>query len=316
MAAHNLNIQSYSLPELLGLFDIKSAYQISLEDLKRAKKKVLMLHPDKSHLTPEYFLFYKKALDVIVQFYNSQNRQNQVINENTTKYRPENPTGHNKSTTQHINNVIGKMSAGDFNSKFNNLFETNKMSDRPDPNRNNWFTDETPTISMPERQSISAKNMGQAFETIKQQSANSNIVKYRGVQDLYSGSAVGISALYDDIGDEDEVNDTYVTSDPFSKLKYDDLRKVHKDQTVFAVSETDFAKMPKYQSVDHFNRERGKQSFEPLQKEHAQRMLDEQERLTKERMIKKEYEANLRTQQYAAKNQSVLATFLQLGNGL
>ena len=43
---HNLNIQEYSLEEVLGLFDLHS-YDISIEDLKRAKKKVLMLHPDK-----------------------------------------------------------------------------------------------------------------------------------------------------------------------------------------------------------------------------------------------------------------------------
>lgn len=39
MAAHNLNIQSYSLVELLGLFDIHTAHQISQEDIKRAKEK-------------------------------------------------------------------------------------------------------------------------------------------------------------------------------------------------------------------------------------------------------------------------------------
>ena len=91
-----------------------------------------------------------------------------------------------------------------------------------------------------------------------------------------------------------------------------DLRKVHKDETVFAVSERDFDKMPKYQSVDHFNRERGAQPLDPLSKDQAQQLLSEQERLTKERMIKKEYEANLRSQQFAEKNKSVLASFLYL----
>ena len=56
---HNLNIHMYTLDDLLGLFDLTT--RISLEDLKRAKKKVLMLHPDKSKLSSEYFLFYKKA---------------------------------------------------------------------------------------------------------------------------------------------------------------------------------------------------------------------------------------------------------------
>ena len=36
---------------------------MTLEQLKVAKKKVLMIHPDKSKLPAEYFLFYKKAFD-------------------------------------------------------------------------------------------------------------------------------------------------------------------------------------------------------------------------------------------------------------
>ena len=75
MASHNLHIESYSLDELLQLFELNTR-NINTENLKRAKKKVLMLHPDKSKLGPEYFLFYKKAFDIVVQFYNQQNRQN------------------------------------------------------------------------------------------------------------------------------------------------------------------------------------------------------------------------------------------------
>ena len=45
---HNLDIHMYSLNEILDLFGL--TYDISIEDLKRAKKKVLMSHPDKSKL--------------------------------------------------------------------------------------------------------------------------------------------------------------------------------------------------------------------------------------------------------------------------
>jgi hypothetical protein len=62
----------YSLKDLLALFH--TDYNINLEDLKRAKKQVLMTHPDKSKLPAEYFLFYKKAFDIVVNFYNNQNK--------------------------------------------------------------------------------------------------------------------------------------------------------------------------------------------------------------------------------------------------
>ena len=39
-----------------------------------------------------------------------------------------------------------------------------------------------------------------------------------------------------------------------------------------------------------------------------------QEKQMKEKMMRREYEANLQSQRYADKNKSVLSTFLQLGN--
>ena len=54
---HNLNIYMYSFEDILELFDL--TYTITPEDLKRAKKTVLMIHPDKSKLSSDYFLFYK-----------------------------------------------------------------------------------------------------------------------------------------------------------------------------------------------------------------------------------------------------------------
>ena len=58
---HNLDIHSYSLEELLGLFDLQ--YNLNVEDMKRAKKKVLMLHPDNRTWTPNISCFIKKPMN-------------------------------------------------------------------------------------------------------------------------------------------------------------------------------------------------------------------------------------------------------------
>jgi hypothetical protein len=137
--SHNLNIQSYSLEEVLGLFDLK--YKITLDDLKRAKKKVLMLHPDKSKLAADYFLFYKKALDIVVRFYENQNRQNAAISPEKTQYVAENVP---KSMSKQINKVIDSMGADGFQSKFNELFENN-MTRKPNQEKNAWFQNDDPT---------------------------------------------------------------------------------------------------------------------------------------------------------------------------
>ena len=308
---HNLNIQNYTLTELLGLFNLGRS--ISLEDLKRAKKQVLMLHPDKSRLAPDYFLFYKKAFDVVVQFYENQHRQNQVVSAETTEYSTavKGAVGggavdlHAKRTAEQIGKAVEKMGADGFRDTFNDLFEKN-MATRPDPARNQWFKEEAGAFDAMD--GVNAKNMGRAFETIKQKT--SGLVQYRGVQEMVSGGGVGSANFYDDGGEDDA--SVYVTSDPFSKLKYDDLRKVHKDQTVFAVSEADFAKVPQYGSVDQFVRARGSVSLDPMDKARATEMMDAQERAKEEQMMQRQFASNLRTMQYAEKNRTVMASFLQI----
>ena len=68
----DLNIDNYSLDDLLQLFKLPVDFQE--EDLKRAKKTVLMTHPDKSKLRKEVFLFFCKAYKLIYSVYNFKNR--------------------------------------------------------------------------------------------------------------------------------------------------------------------------------------------------------------------------------------------------
>jgi hypothetical protein len=148
--------------------------------------------------------------------------------------------------------------------------------------------------------------MGQVLDTIKQK--NAEIVKYNGVQEFYVNSNTG-TKLYDD---DDNDND-YVSCDPFSKLKFDDLRKVHKDQTVFAVSERDIQNVRQYSSVDHFMRERGNQSLTPLEKQEAEQLLSVRDKQYREKIMQKEHSSNLKSMEYAEKNKNVLSNFLRLG---
>jgi hypothetical protein len=291
---HNLNINMYSLEELLGLFDL--TYDLDMEGVKRAKKKVLMLHPDKSRLSSDYFIFYKRAFEVIVQFYEEKTRQNRTVPTEEVKYSPMN-TSQQKS--KQVNEVIKNMKKTEFQNKFNEMFEQN-MKTAPDPKRNEWFKKEDPIFDINEK--VSTQNMGQVFDTIKQRSMG--MVQYKGVQSLNSGSGTNI---YDD-----EDDNSYVVCDPFSKLKYDDLRKVHKDQTVLAVSEKDFQKVPQYSSVDHFMRERGNQNLTPLEKTQAEKMMEMQQKEHEKMIMKKQYNASLKTMEYEEKNKQVLSNFLRI----
>ena len=298
--AHNLDIHMYSLKDLLELFNMD--YNMSSDDLKRAKKQVLMTHPDKSKLPAEYFLFYKKAFDIIVKFYNNQNKQSQNITAENTTYVPTSISDTNKSTSKQITTAINNLNKKEFQDNFNKLFETN-MVKKTNNTRNEWFSKDDQIYESSD--DVNSKNMGQIFDKIKDK--QSGMVKYKGVENLVVNSGSGYN-LYDD----DDADDTYVTSDPFSKLKFDDLRKVHKDETVLSVSERDYNKVKKYASVDHFMRERGNQSLTPLEKQDAERMLSTQEQQYRERMMNKEHSSNLQTMYFAEKNKAVLSQFLRL----
>jgi hypothetical protein len=293
---HNLNIHMYSFTELLELFNLPE--KPTIEDMKRAKKQVLMVHPDKSKLPPEYFLFYKKAFDVVVQFYESNNKQNQKMDENTTKYDPT--TG-----TEIITKTINDMPKETFQNKFNELFEENMINKEEQEKirqRNEWFSKNDPLYQINE--TVSSKNMGEVINNIKK--TNHAVIRYEGVQE-FQNNGFG-SRLYDN----EEKDDSYASCDPFSKLKFDDLRRVHKDQTVFAVSENDFEKVKQYTSVDHFVKERDGQIMTPFEKTEAERMLAHREKKMKENINSWEYQEKLKTMQYAEKNKKIMSTFLQL----
>lgn len=308
MMNHNLDIHHYSFSDILGLFDLN--YTISVDDLKRAKKKVLMAHPDKSKLPAEYFLFYKKAFDIVYDYYCNNNKQNVEVNAQNTKYNGLEENILNKSAAKKVTQIINDMDKAQFNNKFNELFENNMVNSKPN-NKNEWFTQHT-EVDENIHKGVNPGNIGQVFETMKQQ--NNSIVKHREFNNICNNS-IGTS-FYDDDDNANNINaqSNYVTSDPFSKLKYDDLRKVHKDETIFAVSESDYKNVRKYASVDEINRSRTSDTLTPLEKQHAEKILYDQDRIFKEKMMEKKMQSNIQTNKYAEKNKNVLATFLRIQN--
>ena len=306
---HNLNIQSYSLEDVLGLFDL--SFEFDVEDLKRAKKKVLMIHPDKSNLPSEYFLFYKRALEIIVQFHTEKNRQSQQVPSEPIVYnkKPANIDADSiasKSTHTQINNAIQKMGPVAFNSSFNALFEKN-MAKKIDVEKNEWFKNENPAYNV--NTSVSTPgNLGTAMDTLR--TKNSGIVQYRDVK-MYQGGNSG-SNLYDD-ENEETAQSEYLECDPFGKLKFEDLRKVHKDQSIFSVSESDLSNVKMYHSVDHFVKDRDV-NITPLDKNQAEQIMNQHKIEYERNMMKKQYASKIQSMNYIEKNKSVLSTFLHISN--
>ena len=291
--SHNLDIESYTLRDLCGLFDLDTD-NITHEGLKMAKKKVLMMHPDKSRLGPEYFLFYKKAFDVIIMMYDNVTKMSQTVEDQ--EYVPEKSAVSNKEMRKNIQNI----SKDTFHKQFNEIFEKHG-SKTIDKSKNDWFTSTDALYDTHDTDSVLKING--SIDRIKER--QQKLTVYKGVNPLMS---YGGNGLYDDDGDNIE----YHECDPFSKLKFDDLRKVHKDQTVIGVRESDMASVAQYRNVDEFQKARHVGDIKPMRRSHAESMIHEQERALQERMRQKKYQSELTTLRHIETNKTVMANFLKL----
>jgi hypothetical protein len=297
---YNLDIQTYSYPELLELFHLTDNRYLTIEDMKRAKHKVLMLHPDKSRLPPEYFLFYKKALDLVhEQFLNTQ-RERQTVPHENPDYDPlsheENP-----STDGQISAAIQKIPPKQFNQKFNDLFDKTVVS-KIDTSKNDWFRNQDAQFELADSR-VTQGNLQEKFDAIKQ--TTHQMVKHREATELSNQTGYN---LYDNPDD----SDAYITSDPFSKFKYDDLRKVHKDETILPVSERDFASVKQYNSVEAFSRARSAQTLDPLERGRAESLLERQRREQEQKIQRLEHVAKLESMKNEEKSRAALSQFLQI----
>ena len=297
MDIHNLDINMYSFKEILGLFNIETDYP-TVEDVKKAKKTVLMTHPDKSKLEPTYFLFYKKAFDVLKNYYENNLKQNVNIDKSDTDYTDYFDADDNKGIQSHI----GKIEKVKFNSKFNKLFEENANIKNVDSEKNNWFKDDKPVYEKTE-EIVNANSMNSVFNKFKEK--NNGLIVHKNIQDMSRG---GGTNLYDE-----EDSNTYVTSDPFSKLKFDDLRKVHKDETIFSVSERDISKVKQYESIDEYSNARNNESLEPIDKGTAERIINTREKIRSDYIKEQQHKAYIKTLENEEKNKSFMSNFLHIG---
>ena len=260
-----------------------------------------MIHPDKSRLPSNYFLFYKQAYEIVLNIYKQKSKFNGDSKGAPQQYTPDveqHASLGNNGAPQVDANISKKFS----NSKFNELYDQN-MVKKADTSRFDWFKRDEPEIDDFSKRQVNPKNMGSELESIKQKQAA--LMVYKGVQEMRSG---GGTSYFEDEGDTDE----YVACDVFSKLKFDDLRKVHKDQTVFAVSEADLNNRTQYKSVDQFVRDRDSGGNAPLSKIDASNLLERQQKEKEQLIMNKQHRDYLLQKEYEEKQKSVRAAFLQL----
>jgi hypothetical protein len=310
---HNLDIRQYGLDEIYALFGVRRE-TLSIEDLKKAKQRVLMTHPDKSGMPSDYFIFYKKALEVLATDYAEMHRVEQSNTRMTELQHNNYEYSHGGGEEEErMRAVAGKTASGDkFQRDFNRIFEE-QMQQKIDESRNDWFRDDRAAYDTSKvSKSNTSQGLAQSIEEIKRQQRA--VARYTGgVREMTHH--IG-TRLYDDqnTNEGDGSEEQYISGDPFAKLKFEDLRRVHKDETVFQVSESDYNNHTTYKNVEEYGRARSSQQFDQISKAQAESILQQRENERAQRIQqfqRQAYEQGLANEK---KQEAVKAMFLRLAN--
>ena len=279
----DLDINNYDLDDILNLFKINSDF--GENELKMIKKIVSQTHPDKSKLPPEYFMFYSKAYNILIDIYQFKCKD-KLLNkskitpdsyiqyEEKDMYMPEDKKQIiKKHLSQHKSNA-------NFNEWFNEEFERNNIKREEDSGYGDWLKSNEGI----EEKKIDLVDLGREIEMKKKQI--SQMIIYKGVTDTHSNH-----------------QGTYLTGDVpesfgsglFSQLTYEDLRKAH-TETVIPVTEEDYNNIPKFKNVNDYISFRSSQSTAPLSQLQANEYLNQKHKMDEQEASNNAYKLAKQTE--------------------
>lgn len=229
----DLNIDNYNLEDILNLFGLNVHYDIN--DLKNAKKMALKTHPDKSNLDNEVFIFFSRAYNILSKLYKLKHRtEKKVENIDYDGEDMEKELGNKELLKMRMENLDKK----DFNGWFNKLFE--KSNGKAKSNGYGEWLKSSEGVS-----NIKVSNKTEFDELFKKKKQESReLVLKQEIQNRMYHNGTMLDS-----------NETVYSSDIFSKLRYEDVKKAHME-TVVPVTEKDFQNKKRFDNVEQYIRYR------------------------------------------------------------
>jgi len=280
----DLNIDNYNLTDLLNLFNLD--YNFIEEDLKRTKKSVLMLHPDKSGLDKEIFLFFTSAYKVIYSVYNFRTSKTK-----STEYTVE------KDEQKEI--LLQKLKKhSNFNKVFNEMFEQNRIKDEAEEA---GYADWLKSDEDIDDRTTTMQTMNESFERKKKEIKA--LVPVKELEDAYysKGSSTELT------GERPE----YYSSDVFSKLQYEDLKKAHVE-SVIPVTHDDYLSRPKFKNVDEMRRNAQYNDTKPMALEQAKEYLKNRDQAQTKNDMNRAYKLAKQDEIIEQVNKKMMSQFQKL----
>lgn len=279
----DLNIENYSLEDVLNLFKLN--HDFGEEDLKQAKRIALKTHPDKSGLSKDIFIFFGRAYNLILDVYNFKNKTEKAVK--NVDYNKDDIDNEERNIELLKKRLKGK-SRDDFSSWFNTMFEQSHEN-KKEIGYGDWLKSDN------DLNNIKAKNMNEFNKIFRNKKKEGReLILHQKVNELvFTGGGSMI----------DDSESTY-SSDIFSKLKYEDLKKAH-IETVVPVTEEDFTSKKRFDSVEKYIRYRDSQKGNPMDLNKSKNLLHDQslqtEKLSSQRaynLLQQDREMNERNKKW------------------
>jgi len=255
MSSLDLDINNYNLDDILRLFNVD--YNLNDDDIKNCYKTVLKLHPDKSGLDKEYFLFYTKAFKVLKNVYEYKNKRDTQLDKNKAKVEYLSNSDDDEGKKLIVKN-LEKKKGEDFNKWFNETFEKINISNLSENGYGNWLKTENNT------EDLDIKSVREMHEIInKKKESLSALVKIDKISEM---SSIG------SLNELDNSEPGSYSASVFSKLAYDDIKVAH-TETVIPVSNNDYEKIQKFNNIGTLREFRNRQNLKPMSKQEAENQI-------------------------------------------
>ena len=256
----DLNIDNYTMDDIYHLFKIKNqndviknainvnainvnainvnAINVNVpifldeETMKRAKRVVLLTHPDKSNLDSKYFLFYCKAYKKLYAMYEFANKSRQ-----STEYKDVlNKNSNSNNSNPNPNNL----KESSFHIWFNEQFEKNYLKDEEEEaGYEEWYKSDfvEPVIDS---------------DIEKHKRRVQAVTIYKGYDKTCVNTSFGGKLI-----NGNNKTDNFTSSKLFDTFHFTDLKQAY-EESVIPVTDEDYQKIPKYRNVDEYKQTREK----------------------------------------------------------
>lgn len=278
----DLEINNYNLNDILELFNLSLNCELTEQELKYAKQKVLKSHPDKSKLDAKYFIFYQKAYNKLYSVYTFKNKSKMKIGSNIDGFLNDN----NKILLDNFFKKNEKLKKNDyFNKWFNKEFERNKIENEYDSGYGSWLKSSDDII---DKKCSSLASMNE--EIMKRKKEIRSLIVHNDINDMYYTKQINSTELS---GKQPED----YSSSLFSNLQYQDLKKAHVE-SVIGVTDEDYHSKQKFNNINEFISQRDLQDTTPLSERQALSYLNKKAEL-------EDYDANITAYNLAKQTEKV-----------